>query len=111
MRSSNQQLLLDKLRRQWKNAYELWQKGDKPALIKELTQWIHANRPQGLAMALDFMEMNHTNLVGNFTITPDEIGIKPQELNINEVRLKKNGLRLWDRQRCGALIRSLLKRS
>lgn len=110
MRESNQQLLLDNLRGQWKTARELWQRGDKASLIKELKQWVGANKPQGLAMALDFIEMNHTNVVGQFTITPEEIGIKPQEININESRLKKNGLRLWNKQRCSALMKTLLRR-
>jgi hypothetical protein len=111
MRESTQQILLDELRGQWRTARKLWQQGDKAALVKELKQWMSTNRPQGLAMALDFMEMNHTNLVGNFTITPDEIGIKPQEINMNESRLKKNGLPLWNKQRCSALIRTLLRRN
>ncbi|MFM8313765.1 MAG: hypothetical protein ACKOA8_05720, partial [Deltaproteobacteria bacterium] len=73
MRREGSRLLLSKLRRQWRNARTLWEQGKKPELIKELKSWIQIKGAAGLAMALDFMEINHTNLVGHFTVTPDDL--------------------------------------
>ncbi len=92
MRNPANRFLLDKLRREWKTAYSLWKEGDKPKLVNELKRWIETKGPQGLAMAMDFIEMNHTNLVGNFLITPEDLGIKRQEFNINPKRLTKHNL-------------------
>lgn len=86
MRRDGSRLLLSKLRRQWRNARVLWERGKKPELIKELNSWIQIKGATGLAMALDFMEINHTNLVGNFTVTPGDLEIKKQELNMNQAR-------------------------
>ena len=107
LRESSSRLLTDKLRREWRTAHQLWAQGKKKELIDELSRWINVKEAHGLAMALDFMEMTHTNLVGEFTITPIDLGLKPQELNQNEKRLAQKNLPLWQPNRCKNLIRHL----
>jgi len=107
MRESNHRLLLDKLRRDWRTAHRLWSDGKKAELIDELKRWVNIKGPQGLAMAMDFIELNHTNLIGKFTITPDDIGIKRQEFNYNLERLKHHNLPLWSFRSCRRLVGGL----
>ena len=83
------------------------EKGKKQELIAELNRWVHLKGPQGLAMALDFMEITHTNLVGDFTITPVDLGIAPQELNLNEKKLTQKNLPIWKPSSCKPLFRHL----
>lgn len=107
MRDSTHRLLVDKLRREWRSAHNLWKEGKKVELVDELKRWIATKGPQGLAMAMDFIEMNHTTRTGNFTITPSEIGIKHQDFNFNEDRLSQNKPSGWRFIPCKKLIRKL----
>lgn len=107
MRDSNHRLLLDKLRREWRTAHSLWKQGKKNDLINELKRWVTAKGPQGLAMAMDFIEMNHTTRVGDFTLTPQDVGINPQEFNYNEEKLIKSKPAGWRFKPCRALLKSV----
>ena len=111
LRQSNSRLLLNKMRAEWKTAHSLWEKGKKQELIAELNRWVHLKGAQGLAMALDFMEITHTNLVGDFTITPLDLGIPAQELNLNEKKLAQKNLPIWKPSSCKQVFRQLTRPS
>ena len=107
MKEPGSRLLTDKLRREWRSVFKLWEAGNKPDTIKLLQQWVNHKGAQGLAMALDFMEMIHTTKIGSFTITPADLGTTHLELNSNNKRLEAKNLPLWNPRNCRNILKQL----